>query len=217
MKMIHVVLLLMTIFLSSSLHAANKEPHEGFSAVFLGGFTQGGDTLGKFDYYKYRDKQRDEVDAGDGGYAAVGVAYTFSAPIQLQLTAGVHSTGISANNGSVSFTRIPVELMSFFHIASRHRIGVGLTAHVGNELDVDLDAFINDDVTYPKVEYELDMKDTLGATIQYDYQIPFVEIRIGARAAYMEYEWENNQNTAGFEDKINGHYAGVTLQYDLNF
>lgn len=218
MKIIRFVLLLLTaVFFALPSWAEDASEHEGFAVVFLAGATQGGDSLAKFDYYQYRDNQRDDIDAGDGGYAAIGVAYTFSAPIQLQLTAGFHSTGIAANNGSVHFSRIPVELMSFFHIGSRHRLGIGATAHVGNELEADLDAFVVDGVAYPEVKYELGMKDTIGATIQYDYQIPFANIRIGARATYMEYEWEDNQNTANFDDEINGHYAGLTLQYDLNF
>ena len=89
----------------------------GFSAV------GGGDDLvtaertnGKYDTIK----------AGEGVILSAGIDYRVNPAFSLQASAGYHHSQISADNGKLEFTRIPVELLGFYHFNENWRLGGGV-------------------------------------------------------------------------------------------
>lgn len=205
--------ILLSTFIPVAL-GANKT-QEGFAFVFVGGITQGGDTLTTFDRYRYRDE---DLDAGDGGYIGAGVSYHFpDTPFQLQSTIGYHGASLSASNGDAWFDRKPLEVMGFYHIAERHRVGFGASYHLNPEYEIDIDhAYINGQWFY-RYKQSDDFDNALGAVIQYDYRIPSINLRIGARYTHIDYEWEKSLDFFGNKrSDVDGSYLGLTLQYDLN-
>jgi opacity protein-like surface antigen len=89
----------------------------GFSAV------AGGDDLAT----AIRENgDTDNLKAGEGVTFSAGVDYRVNPAFSLLGTVGYHSNRISADNGKLEFTRIPVELLAFYHVNANWRIGGGL-------------------------------------------------------------------------------------------
>ena len=89
----------------------------GFNAV------GGGDDLVSA---KRTDGKTDTIKAGEGIAFYAGVDYRVAPAFSLQASLGYHTNRISADNGKLEFTRIPAELLAFYHINENWRVGGGL-------------------------------------------------------------------------------------------
>ena len=93
-------------------------------AVLGIGLTGGGETLANVTY-----TNGDDQDIRSGGlvhyYAGVDVRAT--PLLSFQGTVGYHvDSSAGASNGSVRFTRIPIEALGYFHVSDNLRIGGGV-------------------------------------------------------------------------------------------
>lgn len=99
--------------------------------IFNMGFDFGGEKLIEV---QFSDGSRDDIKAGDGVYLAAGVGTTFNdGKYDGQVTLGWKTTGISASNGDIDWTRMPLEGLMFIN-HNKLRLGGGLAYHINNKL-----------------------------------------------------------------------------------
>jgi hypothetical protein len=108
--------------------AASKPMH----VVLGGGVTGGGDTL----YTAvYTDGSTDKVTAGGALQLYAGLDYRLSDAYSVQATLGLHlDTTKAASNGSVTFSRMPLEALGYYHVNNAFRVGAGLRLVTGAKL-----------------------------------------------------------------------------------
>ena len=92
--------------------------------VLGGGFTFGGDKLATVAFTNGQDQ-----DIRAGGLFAIhaGVDMLINDQVSVQATVGYHTDGTSAaSNGSLRFSRFPVELLGYVHLNPQVRVGGGV-------------------------------------------------------------------------------------------
>jgi len=92
-------------------------------------FTLGFSAVGGGDDLISAERDNGDVDtlkAGEGVTFSAGVDYRVTPAFSLLGTVGYHSNRISADNGKLEFTRIPVELLAFYHFNENWRVGAGV-------------------------------------------------------------------------------------------
>lgn len=158
------------------------------SFVIGGGLTVGGDSLVDVELiYDDGDHSVEDLKAGELLYIYAGLNIALpNAPLDIQATIGYHFDSISADNGEVSFDRMPIDLLLLYHLgeAAQHRLGGGLTYHLSPELD------LND---LGNGRYEAD--NALGFVFAYDYQI-VAHNYLGVRYTNIEYDFDSISVTA---------------------
>lgn len=68
----------------------------------------------------------DTIKAGESVTVSAGIDYRVTPEFSLLATAGYQTRRISADNGKLEFTRIPVELLAFYHFNENWRLGGGV-------------------------------------------------------------------------------------------
>ncbi|HEU4777395.1 MAG TPA: outer membrane beta-barrel protein [Telluria sp.] len=90
---------------------------------FLGaGLTFGGDDLSTV---RYTDGTSETVKAGGVVQLTGGVDYRINSDFSLQTSISYHADSTSGSNGSVTFSRLPIELIGYYNVSPEWRIGVG--------------------------------------------------------------------------------------------
>lgn len=91
--------------------------------VLGGGLTYGGEKLATVTY-----SNGDTQDVRSGGLVDmhVGVDVRATPWTSFQATVGYHTDSSEASNGSVRFTRVPIEVLGYFHPSNSIRIGGGV-------------------------------------------------------------------------------------------
>mgnify|MGYP002700549419 CR=1 FL=1 len=109
------------------------------------GITFGGDDIADVRVIDYDDDESSQdVSAGALLHLYTGInAYIPNSDFSVQTTIGYHVDGIFASNGSVEFTRYPLELIPYYNF-DRIRIGLGLSYHLNPEFSGDNDARLGD-------------------------------------------------------------------------
>jgi len=87
------------------------------------GLTFGGDTLVTA---TYTDGSSKNITAGGFMMIYGGLDYRLDDAISLQGTLGYHFDTITASNGDVTFSRIPLELLAYYHLNDAFRLGGGV-------------------------------------------------------------------------------------------
>ena len=88
------------------------------------GLTVGGDKLGTM---TYSDGSTDSITAGGLLMLYGGLDYRLNNTFSLQGTLGYHFDATKkATNGEVTFSRIPLELLAYYHISEAIRLGAGI-------------------------------------------------------------------------------------------
>lgn len=192
--------LVMAILYASSLHAdthsvQQADPPERSLKLILGaGLSFGGDDLVKAEFENGFDQ---EIDAGSGYDLRIGAAYhPLDATFSVQATVGIFRDDIHAKNGDASFTRIPLELLGYYHY-EQHRFGLGVAQYRGNKVKIEFEGS-RDSARFDE---------TSGLLVQYAYQYnPQLAFALrGAKVAY-----ENDAVT-----EVNGDHLGVFVYFSL--
>ncbi|SFV53619.1 hypothetical protein MNB_SV-12-1786 [hydrothermal vent metagenome] len=154
------------------------------------GFESGGDELVTIDHYYESDYT---IDAGDGFRFELGMAIDDPlGELEIQFLAGYKFDSNSADNGSISWSMIPLTAIGFVKIP-QWKFGAGLTYHINPELD---GSFGNEDI---KDEF----KNALGGVMQIQYE-PVDAFALGLRATFIDYKLQrDNSQTA------NGNSIGL--------
>lgn len=91
--------------------------------VFGAGLTLGGDKIATA---FYDDDTELNIKAGDSIQLMVGADYRFNPQFSMQGTIGYHVDQSRARNGHMRFDRVPLELLGYYHVSEKVRVGAGL-------------------------------------------------------------------------------------------
>lgn len=121
----------------------------------------------------------DDLNINGGVKFALGVQNSFGAGDRdsLSFAIGYLFDNIDADNGDAEFDTLTFDAI-FLRRYEVHRLGGGISYHIGPEYEDDIDGF---------APLELEFDDALGFLLQYAYA-PGPGFQIGARFTFMEYE-----------------------------
>lgn len=125
------VLIALLCLCSGAAMAADSQG--GLKFVVGGGFTYGGDKLATA---QYTNGSSADVRAGSLLDIHAGLEYRFD-QFAVQSTVGYHFDSADATNGSITFSRVPVELLGYYQVSQSIRLGGGLRKSTGAQLDGD--------------------------------------------------------------------------------
>lgn len=150
----------------------------------------GGDKLAEVEYDHGDDG---EVRAGGLFSLGVGVNHEFGNNWELQATFNYLFDGADADNGDVTFSRWPIDVLAFYRNGN-HRFGGGITYHTNPEFEIDVDY----------IDASVDFDDALGFVAEYDYFFT-PNFSLGVRGTLIDYE------ASDFDDEVSGNSIGVVV------
>jgi len=158
------------------------------------GLTFGGDTLATV---TFTDGKTENIKGGGFVQLYVGGEYRVGDLVTLQGTVGYHVDDTSAaSNGSVRFTRVPVDLLALYRLNDKVRLGAGVQIVNGPELKGSgVASNIN-----------LKFKSTTGAILEGEY---LFSPKLGAKLRYVAEKFEPENGGA----KASGNHLGLMLSY----
>jgi len=158
------------------------------------GLTFGGDTLATV---HYSDGSSEDIKGGGLVMLYGGLEYRLGTQVSLQATLGYHVDDTSTkSNGSVRFTRVPVDLLAFFHINDKVRLGGGVQWVNGPELKGSGAA------SGLNVKFD----DTTGAVLEGEY---LFSPHAGFKLRYVSEEFK----VKGTNVKADGNHVGLLFNY----
>lgn len=185
--------LLSCLAISPSLHANEIRGIAGMSVDF------GGETLVTVtmtDNSEKTIKSHEGVGFMGGVYAPLNNGYGVTAQI------GYKMATVTASNGSLEFTRIPIEIIGSKQVG-KHRFGGGFTYHTNGKFTCDVSGLCND---------EIDIDDASGFLLSYEFILnnpnsPSNDkgMIFGARYTMMEYK---DPDGTGIDASGFGMYLG---------
>ena len=167
--------------------------------MLTAGITGQGDELGKVDTISsFGSSDTETIYAGSLLYLGAGFEFFLDRDLSLETLIGYHFDMVTADNGSVGFYRLPIDLNLMKKI-DQHRIGLGASYHVGPELDLV-------DGQGPMVKFD----DALGISVNYGYE--FDQFILGFKYLSIDYELESidGVSVTSAED-VDGSYFGVFI------
>lgn len=183
--------------LSASAFAEGSDTHF-YAGV---GLDAGGDEVAKV---KLSDGSSEAIDAGAGVSFTLGADIDLSEDTMLRATLGYKFDNVSAENGDMTFSRVPLEVLGY-RFWGEHGIGGGLGYHTAVKFDCDFSGVCNDSV---------DLDDELGLIVEYLYRSRREDsnkgFSIGVRAG-LGYEYQAD----GGGGSVDGNYLGVNLGITL--
>jgi hypothetical protein len=113
-----------------SLACVGVQAQDGSKFRWFGslGASFGGDTLASG---SYTSGQSYSIKAGDGYLLSGGLSFPVADKVDLQASVGYQSTSTNATNGKIEFTRMPIELLAFYNMDSKWRLGGGARSATG--------------------------------------------------------------------------------------
>jgi hypothetical protein len=186
-----------TVLAAAALALATTTPvfAEGFQPVLGMSLTGGGKTLLK-------------VEMEDGGSQTVssgGLVHLFGgfeyrapgAPVSFQATVGYHADSIGASNGDASFTRVPFELLGFWHVADNLRLGGGARKATSSKFRSSGAADVGD----------FNMSTSVGLVLQGEYLF-------GEHASvFLRYVHEDYKSPVLQGGEVSGDHGGIGMSY----
>jgi hypothetical protein len=153
------------------------------------GYDTGGDTLVTAMFTSGSSKS---IKANEGFYFGVGASIlTDSKDIEVEVSLSYKSARVTASNGEIEWTRVPLEALVFYRLP-QFRLGGGLTYHLSPKLSGS--GFASN------ISGKFD--DSAGLVLQADYLLT-PKITIGGRYTSLEYK------VGGASAKSNG--VGITF------
>lgn len=115
---------LISLTISTSVNAQTSNESKPYRFLANIGLAVGGDTLATA---YYTDGSSINIPAGTGLVLAGGLEFNLSDALSVQGTLGYHGRFTpQASNGSASFSRFPIELLTHYKINDQWRIGTGI-------------------------------------------------------------------------------------------
>lgn len=108
---------------ASTLTAQAQSPAPAVRPLVGFGLTFGGDTLATV---QYSDGTTDSIKAGGLAHLYAGAEFKVGSAMAIQATVGYHVDDTrSSSNGSLRFSRYPVDLIALYSVNERVRLGAG--------------------------------------------------------------------------------------------
>jgi len=132
------------------------------------GVTYGGE---KLITAQYTDGDTVDIDGGGTVTLLAGLDYRVNPQFSVQATVGYHVDNAAGSNGDIRFERVPVELLGYYHVNDKVRVGGGLRYVTATALRTSGVADIGDyefkDTTSPVAEIEYLYSPRLGFKLRY--------------------------------------------------
>ena len=157
------------------------------------GITYGGETIVTAHYV---DGDDIDIDAGGSVAFLVGLDYRINPQFSVQGTVGYHVDNAGGNNGNVRFERVPVELLGYYHVNDKVRVGGGLRYVTAAALRTSGVADIGD--------YEF--KDTTSSVAEIEY---LYSHQLGFKLRYVNDRFKDKT----FGDKVRGDHVGAFVNF----
>lgn len=197
MKKIALVIALAIASLNSALaqNAPLQNAPEQKQLRFLvgGGLTFGGDKLVTVEYVNGT-----EMDVRAGGMLAMnaGIDYRVTDTFSFQATVGYHVDDSSARNGDARFTRVPMELLAYYHLGPQWRVGGG-ARYVSNPKFKTSGVIGSDNLKFDN---------TVSGVIEGEY---LLGRHAGFKLRYVHEKYEHDW----INGKIDGSHVGILANY----
>lgn len=156
----------------------------------------GGDTLVTV---SQSDGSTDSLRAGEELSLAAGALFGMGQSLELTTTFGMKKAAVFSDNGAISFTRYPFNMLLLYKSA-KWRIGGGLTVHMNPLYKVDTDTS----------KQKVGFKNALGYLFDVHYFL-LDEVYIAARYTDIRYEVENDPTNTSYNGSSIGILVGVQL------
>lgn len=171
---------------------------EGHIKPVIGGtLTGGGKTLVEVEF---DNGNTHKISSGGLTHLFAGIEYRApGAPWSIQATVGYHFDRVDAENGSLSFSRVPLEVLGFWHANDNIRLGGGLRKATGTEFDT---SGAGSDIAP-----EFNMRSSTGVVLQGEYLF-------GEHASvflrYVNEKYKSRHLTGG---EVSGEHGGLGFAY----
>jgi opacity protein-like surface antigen len=188
------ILLGAALALGTAVSAQAADASAPFHFLLGAGLTYGGDTLITV---PFTDGSSDSIKAGGLIQLYGGGEYRFNEQFALQATVGYHINDTrAASNGSVRFTRVPVDLLALYSVTEKVRLGAGAQFVSSPEL--------KGSGVASNVSQKYDS--TTGAIVEGEY---LFTPHIGLKLRYVSEKFTPSNGGA----KVDGSHAGVMFSY----
>jgi opacity protein-like surface antigen len=188
------ILLGAALAIGTAFSAQAADAGSPFKFLLGAGLTFGGDTLITV---PFSDGSTDDIKAGGLVHLYGGGEYRLSDTFALQATVGYHVNDTrAASNGSVRFTRIPVDLLALFSVTDKVRLGAGAQFVSGAEL--------KGSGVASNISQKYDS--TTGAIVEGEY---LFTPHTGLKLRYVSEKF----TPEGGGSKIDGSHVGVMFSY----
>jgi opacity protein-like surface antigen len=157
------------------------------------GATFGGDELVTT---HYENGHEATLRAGAGLALLAGVDYRFNPQFSAQATVGYHIDMNNGSNGDATFERVPFELIGYYHVNDKVRVGGGLRYVTGTTLSSSGVGSFGD----------YDFKDTTSALAELEYM---ATPRIGVKLRYVNEQFKEKETNIGEK----GDHVGLLVNF----
>jgi len=156
------------------------------------GLTFGGDEISSAEYESGGDVT---IRAGGSFALKAGIDYQVTPDFSIQTSIAYHGDNASADNGSMRFTRYPLELLAYYHVSPDWRIGGGARYVVSPRYTSSGVVDIGDHT----------LKNTVGGVLEAEYMYG----DWGLKLRYVKEEYKLKH----YRDVYKGDHVGVFANY----
>jgi outer membrane protein W len=166
------------------------------------GLTAGGTNIATV---QYTDGSSSNISSGTGVQLMVGVDYFVTKDVSLQASVGYLTSGADGSNGNASFDRYPVELLAYYSLNNKWRIGGGAQFISNPSLNG----------SGAGSQFSQSYKSTAGAIIEAEYfATPKISVKFRAVKETYTPTTPYNYNLSNNPGKsIDGSYFGIFGDY----
>lgn len=157
------------------------------------GITYGGE---KIVTAEYTDGDKIDIDGGGTVAFLAGLDYRVNPQFSVQGTVGYHVDNAAGSNGDIRFERVPFELLGYYHVNDKVRVGGGLRYVTGAALRTGGVADIGD----------YDFKDTTSPVAEIEY---LYSPQLGFKLRYVNDKFKMED----FNETIKGDHIGVLVNF----
>lgn len=141
-----------------------------------------------------------KISSGGLTHLFAGLEYRApGAPWSIQATVGYHFDRVDASNGSLSFSRVPLEVLGFWHANDNIRLGGGLRKATGTQFETS--------GAGTDIAPEFNMRSSVGVVLQGEYLF-------GEHASvflrYVNEKYKSNYLVGG---EVSGDHGGIGFAY----
>lgn len=157
------------------------------------GATLGGDEMATTEF---TDGTTETIHAGGLVAFTGGIEYRLNEQFSVQGNVGFHVDNSTASNGDIHFRRYPIELIGYYHVSPKWRIGAGIR-HVTNVRLKSSGAVGG---------YDTDFDDTTGGLGEVEYMFT---PKAGMKVRFVR----ESYTVSGSTYKVNGDHVGIFGNY----
>lgn len=190
-----------TLLATATLALAATAPSfaaEGFSPVIGATLTGGGKTLVEVEFEG--DRPNEKISSGGLTHLFGGVEYRDpNGQFAIQTTIGYHFDRVDADNASLSFSRVPLEVLGFWNANEHIRLGGGLRKAFNSRFETSGDA--------SSAFADFNMRSSIGFVLQGEYM--FGE----HTSLFLRYVNENYKSSHLVGGEVDGDHGGLGFSY----